>query len=45
MPDWMKKVMQLKNDPNYHLSGGELDQVWKNYTEYLDLPSDLGGGK
>jgi hypothetical protein len=45
MPDWMDKVMRLKNDPNYHLSGGELDDVWKNYIEYLDLPSDLGGGR
>ena len=45
MPEWMKKVMSLKNDPNYHLSGGELDDVWQNYTEYLDLPSDLGGGR
>lgn len=45
MPEWMKKVMQLKTDPNYHLSGGELDDVWQNYTKYLGLPSDLGGGK
>ena len=42
-PDWMNKVMRLKRDPNYHLSGDELDEVWKNYTEYMGLPSNLGG--
>jgi len=45
MPVWMQKVMALKNDPNYHLSGAELDDVWQRYTDYLDLPSDLGGGR
>jgi hypothetical protein len=43
MPEWMKKVMRLKNDPNYHLSGGELDDVWKHYTDYMGLPPNLGG--
>ena len=43
MPEWMKKVMRLNNDPTYHLSGGELDDVWKNYTDYMGLPPNLGG--
>lgn len=43
MPGWMDDVVRLKNDPNYHLSGGELDAVWKNYTEYMGLPPNLGG--
>jgi hypothetical protein len=43
MPGWMDDVMRLKNDPNYHLSGDKLEEVWKNYTEYMGLPPNLGG--
>ncbi|MCD4671870.1 MAG: hypothetical protein K8R77_04320 [Anaerolineaceae bacterium] len=43
MPGWMDDVMRLKNDPNYYLSGDKLEEVWKNYTEYMGLPPNLGG--
>ncbi|MEA3349680.1 MAG: hypothetical protein U9Q82_03575 [Chloroflexota bacterium] len=43
MPEWMNKVMRLKRDPDYHLSGAELDDVWKNYTDHLGLSPNIGG--
>jgi len=41
-PQWIKKLELLKRDPNIELSTREITSLWKNYTEYLDLPDNLG---
>jgi len=41
-PRWIKQLEILKRDPNIELSTREISSLWKNYTEYLDLPDNLG---
>ncbi len=41
-PQWIKQLETLKRDPNIELSTREISSLWKNYTEYLDFPDNLG---
>ena len=41
-PQWIKQLEILKRDPSIELSTREITSLWKNYSEYLDLPDNLG---
>lgn len=41
-PSWIQKLEGIKRDPTSSLSAREVDSLWRQYSEYLDLPEDLG---
>jgi hypothetical protein len=42
MPPEIRKLVELKNNPGTRLRPRETTKLWKYFTEYLDLPSNLG---
>jgi len=41
-PPWIQRLNELKTNPEIELSPGETSNLWRNFSEYLDLPPDIG---
>jgi hypothetical protein len=42
-PEFIQKLNALKNDRSMPLTQKETETLWKSFTEYLNLPKELGG--
>jgi hypothetical protein len=41
-PDWIKRLEALKRNPDIPLTSSETSALWGDFSEFLDLPPNLG---
>jgi len=42
-PAWIMRLQQIKTNPEIQLQPGEVSQLYQQFSDYLHLPSNLGG--